>query len=66
MYDLRHYNHVRTNMAVLRANRAIWDSLIYIALGQLCHYNYNTDKYIEVADGHHVTAKKKGQVQIKM
>ena len=26
----------------------------------------DTDKYIEVADGHHVTAKKKGQVQIKM
>ena len=23
-------------------------------------------KYIEVADGHHVTAKKKGQVRIKM
>ena len=26
----------------------------------------DTDKYIEVADGHHVTAKQKGQVQIKM
>ena len=26
----------------------------------------NTDKYIEVADGHHVTAKQKRQVQIKM
>ena len=26
----------------------------------------DTDKYIEVADGHHVTAKKKGQVRIKM
>ena len=26
----------------------------------------DTDKYIEVADGHHVTAKRKGQVQIKM
>ena len=25
-----------------------------------------TDKYIEVADGHHVMAKQKGQVQIKM
>ena len=25
----------------------------------------DTDKYIEVTDGHHVTAKKKGQVQIK-
>ena len=25
-----------------------------------------TDKYIEVADGHHVTAKQKCQVQIKM
>ena len=25
----------------------------------------DTDKYIEVADGHHVTAKQKGQVQIK-
>ena len=24
------------------------------------------DKNIEVADGHHVTAKKKGQVRIKM
>ena len=26
----------------------------------------NTDKHIEVADGHHVMAKQKGQVQIKM
>ena len=26
----------------------------------------DTDKYIEVSDGHHVTAKQKGQVQIKM
>ena len=26
----------------------------------------DTDKYIEVADGHHVTAKKKGQVRIQM
>ena len=26
----------------------------------------DTDKYIEVADGHHVTAKQKFQVQIKM
>ena len=26
----------------------------------------DTDKYIEVADGHHVTAKQKGQVRIKM
>ena len=26
----------------------------------------DTDKYIEVADGHHVTAKRKGQVQIQM
>ena len=26
----------------------------------------NTDRYIEVADGHHVTAKQKVQVQIKM
>ena len=25
----------------------------------------DTDKYIEVADGHHVTAKQKGQVQIQ-
>ena len=25
-----------------------------------------TDKHIEVTDGHHVTAKQKGQVQIKM
>ena len=26
----------------------------------------DTDIHIEVADGHHVTAKQKGQVQIKM
>ena len=26
----------------------------------------DTDKYIEVTDGHHVTAKQKGQVQIQM
>ena len=26
----------------------------------------DTDKYIEVADRHHVTAKQKGQVRIKM
>ena len=26
----------------------------------------DTDKHIEVADGHHVTAKQKGPVQIKM
>ena len=26
----------------------------------------DTDKYIEVVDGHHVTEKQKGQVQIKM
>ena len=26
----------------------------------------DTDKYIEVADGHHVTTKQKGQVRIKM
>ena len=26
----------------------------------------DTDKYIEVADGHHVMVKQKGQVQIKM
>ena len=26
----------------------------------------DTDRYIEVADGHHIRAKKKGQVQIKM
>ena len=25
-----------------------------------------TDKYIEVADGHHVTAKEKGQVRIQI
>ena len=25
----------------------------------------DTDKYVEVADRHHVTAKQKGQVQIK-
>ena len=26
----------------------------------------DTDKYIGVADGHHITAKQKGQVRIKM
>ena len=26
----------------------------------------DTDKYIEVEDGHHVTAKQKGQVRIQM
>ena len=26
----------------------------------------DTDKYIEVSDGHHVTAKQKGQVRVKM
>ena len=26
----------------------------------------DTDKYIEVADGHHVTAKQKGSVRIKI
>ena len=26
----------------------------------------DTDKHIEVADGHHVTEKQKGQVQMKM
>ena len=26
----------------------------------------DTDKYIEVADGHHVTSKQKGKVQIQM
>ena len=26
----------------------------------------DTDKFIEVADGHHVTSKKKGQVRIQM
>ena len=26
----------------------------------------DTDKHIEVSDGHHVTAKQKGQVRIKM
>ena len=26
----------------------------------------DTDKYIEVADGHHVMAKQKGQVQTQM
>ena len=26
----------------------------------------DTDKYIEVVDGHHVTAKQKGKVQIQM
>ena len=26
----------------------------------------DTDKYIEVADGHHVTSKQKGQVRIQM
>ena len=27
---------------------------------------YDTDKYIEVADGHHVTAKQKNSVRIQM
>ena len=27
---------------------------------------YDTYKYIEVADGHHVTEKQKGQVRIQM
>ena len=46
-------------------------------LGAMCHMTPEvldfipgsleyTDKYIEVADGHHVTAEKKGQVRIKM
>ena len=26
----------------------------------------DTDKYIEVADGHHITAKQKGQIRIQM
>ena len=26
----------------------------------------DTDKHIEIADGHHVTAEQKGQVQIKI
>ena len=26
----------------------------------------DTDKYIEVADGHHITVKQKGQVRIQM
>ena len=26
----------------------------------------DTDKYIEIADGHHITEKQKGQVRIKM
>ena len=34
----------------------------YFILGQL----EDTDKHIEVFDGHHVRAKQKGQVQIKM
>ena len=45
-------------------------------LGTMCHMTpevsdfipgslEDTDKYIEVADGHHVTAKQKGQVQVK-
>ena len=49
----------------------IWDS------GATCHMKpdvsyfitvslEDTDKYIEIADGHHVTAKQKGQVQIKI
>ena len=49
----------------------IWDS------GATCHMTpevsyfipgalEDTDKLIEVADGHHVTAKQKGQVQIRM
>ena len=46
-------------------------------LGSTCHMTpevsdiipgtlEDTDKYIEAADGHHVTAKQKGQVQIQM
>ena len=27
---------------------------------------YDTDKHVEVADGHHVMAKQKGQLRIKM
>ena len=45
--------------------------------GATCHMNpevsdfipvtlEDTDKYIEVADGHHITEKQKGQVRIKM
>ena len=34
----------------------------YFILGSL----EDMDKYIEVADGHHVTDKQKGQVRIKM
>ena len=45
--------------------------------GEMCHMKpevsdfipgslEDTDKYIEVADRHHVTAKQKGQVQINM
>ena len=40
MYYLHRYNHVRTNRAVLKANRSIWGSLLYIALGQLGKYNH--------------------------
>ena len=43
MQDLYHYNHVRTNMTVLREKKAIRESLINIALGQLGQYNYNTN-----------------------
>ena len=48
-----------------------------LCLGATCHMTpevsdsipvslEDTDQYIEVADRHHVTAKQKGQVQLKM
>ena len=52
-----------------------WTNWI-LDLGATCHMTpqvsyfipsllEDTDKYIEVADGHHITAKQKGQVQNK-
>ena len=64
-----------------RSNEKYGDSsqLTYwiLDLGKTCHMTpevsdfvpgslKDTDEYIEVADGHHVTAKQKGQVRIQM
>ena len=64
-----------------RSGRYFGDSLQFtnwvLDSGETCHMTpqvsdfipgsfEDTDKYIEVADGHHVTAKQKGQVQIIM
>ena len=35
-------------------------------LGFIPYFLEDTDKHIEVADGHHATAKRKGKAQIKM